>query len=73
MMKLYAKIQDREAGSERVVLCQFIDKNDSLVFVEEVEHHNEMCFKVVCDEGYSRIVYYYPVRRYSITELEVYE
>ena len=73
MIKLYAKIQDREAGFERVVLCQFLDKDGNNVFVEEVEKYNELCFKVVLDEGYVRTEYFYPVRRYSITELEVYE
>lgn len=73
-MKLYAKIQDRESFHyERVVLCQFLDKDGNNVFVEEVEHHNETCFKVVLDEGYVRTEYFYPVKRYSITELEVYE
>ena len=73
-MKLYAKIQDRESYHyERVVLCQFKDKDENEVFVEEVEHHNETCFKVVLDEGYCRSEYFYPVKRYSITELEVYD
>lgn len=71
-MKLYAKIQDREAGYERVVLTQFKDANDEKVFIEEVEMHGETCFKVVIDEGYSYGTYYYPVNRYSITELCIY-
>lgn len=74
-MKLYAKIRDREKGCgyERVVLCQFKDKDENEVFIEEVERFDELCFKVVVDEGYVRTEYYYPVRRYSITELEVFE
>ena len=72
-MQLYAKIQDREAGFERVVLCQFNDKDNNPVFVEDVEHHGEQCFKVLIDEGYMMTEYFYPVRRYSITELEIYQ
>ena len=73
-MKLYAKIQDRNSHHyERVVLCQFKDKEDNNVFIEEVERNGETCFKVVLDEGYVRTEYYYPIRRYTITELEVYE
>lgn len=54
-MKLYAKIQDRESYHyERVVLCQFKGKDDNKVFVEEVEHHDETCFKVIIDEGLCR-------------------
>lgn len=72
--RLYAKIHDRESSTyERVVLCQFKDKDENIVFMEEVEHHNELCFKVVVDEAYFRTEYFYPVRRYSITELEIYE
>ena len=71
-MQLYAKIQDREGSYERVVLCEFESEAGDKVFVEEVEMHNEECFKVVLDEGYSHTIYYYPVRRYSITELEIY-
>ena len=72
-MKLYAKIQDREGGFERVVLTRFEGADDELVFVEEVEQHGEICFKVVLDEGYCLTTYFYPVRRYSITELSIYE
>ena len=72
-MQLYAKIQDREAGFERVVLCQFNDKDDNPVFVEDVKRHGEQCFKVLIDEGYMMTEYFYPVRRYSITELEIYQ
>ena len=72
-MKLYAKIQDREAGYERVVLTEFEDKDGNKVFVEEIDMHGEPNFKVVLDEGYVYQTYYYPVRRYSITELAVYQ
>ena len=72
-MKLYAKIQDREAGYERVVLTQFENADEEKCFIEEVEQHGEPCFKVVLDEGYCKTTYYYPVRRYSITELSIYE
>ena len=71
-MQLYAKIQDREGSYERVVLCEFKSEAGDKVFVEEVEMHNEEFFKVVLDEGYSHTTYYYPARRYSITELEIY-
>ena len=72
-MQLYAKIQDREGSYERVVLCEFESEAGDKVFVEEIEHHNEQCFKVVLDEGYVHTIYYYPVRRYSIIELEIYK
>ena len=72
-MQLYAKINDREANYERVVLCQFTAENGDEVFMEEVEHHNEPCFKVVLDEGYVHTIYFYPIRRYTITELEIYQ
>lgn len=72
-MKLYAKIQDKEGSYERVVLCQFESATGDKVFMEEVEVHNEQCFKVVLDEGYVKTIYYYPVKRYSITELEIYK
>ena len=72
-MKLYAKIQDREAGYQRVVLTQFESASGEKAFIEEVEIHEETCFKVVLDEGYCYSTYYYPVRRYSITELSIYE
>ena len=73
-MKLYAKIQDRESfHCERVVLCQFKDSNNDEVFVEEVEHYNLTCFKVLVDEGYVKTEYYYPVNNFSITELAIYE
>lgn len=72
-MQLYAKIQDREGSYERVVLCEFESEAGDKVFVEEVELHNETCFKVECDEGYYHATYFYPVRRYSITELEIYK
>lgn len=73
-MKLYAKIQRRESFHyERVVLCQFKDKDDNKVFVEEVERYNQLYFKVVLDEGYVKTEYYYPVDDFSITELSIYE
>lgn len=72
-MQLYAKIQDREGSYERVVLCEFESEAGDKVFVEEVEMHKEQCFKVVLDEGYANTIYYYPVRRYSIIELEIYK
>lgn len=73
-MQLYAKIQDRESFKyERVVLCEFESEAGDKVFIEEVEQHNEECFKVVLDEGYCRTTYYYPVKRYTITELEIYK
>lgn len=73
MLKLQAKIQDREGAYERVVLCQFKDKDENMVFVETVELHGEECFKIIADEGYYKADYFYPVKRYSITELEIYE
>jgi hypothetical protein len=73
-MQLYAKIHDRESFKyERVVLCEFESESGDKVFIEEVEQHKEECFKVVVDEGYCRSTYYYPTRRYSITELSIYE
>lgn len=72
-MKLYAKIKDNEGAYERVVLCQFEDKEGEKVFIEPVERHGEEMFKIVADEGYCRTEYFYPVRRYSIVELSIYE
>ena len=71
-MKLYAKIQDRESGYERVVLCTFKDKDDNDVYVEEVEHNGNTWFKVILDDGYVHTEYFYPISRYTITELKVY-
>ena len=70
-MKLYVKINDKLGGYERVELCQFKDKDNNDVFVEEVTQHDDLCFKVLIDEGYVRTYYYYPVQRYVITEVEV--
>ncbi len=73
-MKLYAKIIEKESDLyERVVLCPFKDSNNDVVFIEEVEHYNLTCFKVLVDEGYVKTEYYYPVNNYSITELAIYE
>lgn len=72
MLKLYAKIQDREAGFERVVLCPFKASSGDNVYIEEVERNGETTFKVLIDEGYFKTYYFYPVTRYSITELEIY-
>ena len=74
MLKLYAVIQDNESyAKERVVLCQFDSENGDKVFIEKVERHNTEMFKIVADEGYVTTEYYYPVKRYTITNLEVYE
>ena len=73
-MKLYAIIQDNESfAKEHVVLCQFTSQNGDKVFIEKVDRHNTEMFKIVADEGYGRIEYYYPVKRYTITDLEVYK
>jgi len=73
-MKLYARIKDNESFAfERVVLCSFKDSNDDKVFVELVERHGEEMFKIVADEGYCKTEYFYPVKRYSIVELSIYE
>lgn len=73
-MQLQAKIHDNETGAyERVVLCQFEDSNGDKVFVEEIDKFEEDTFKVLLDEGYSRREYFYPVKRYTITELCIYE
>jgi len=72
-MKLYAVIQDREAGTEKVVLCQFEGQDGEMVFVEDVERHDKQMFHVLVDEGYVYTHYYYPVERFSITHLEIYE
>lgn len=72
-MKLYAKILDNEGAYDRVVLCQFKDKDDNKVFVEEIEHNKQACFKILADEGYVRTYYFYPAKRYSIVDLSIYE
>lgn len=72
-MKLYAKIQDKEGSYERVVLCEFESEAGDKVFVEDIPIHKEQCFKVVIDEGYCNRAYYYPVNRFTITELEIYK
>lgn len=70
-MKLYAKILDRKLSRyQGVVLCQFKDKDNNKVFVEELIHPCGIsCFYVVLDEGYMRTSYYYPINRYSIVSL----
>ena len=73
-MQLQAKIHDNETGSyERVVLCQFVDENDDKVFISEKEIDGGEFFHVLLDEGYSKCEYYYPVKRFTITELCIYE
>ena len=72
-MKLYAKIQDREAGYEYVVLCQFKDEQGDECFFEEVERHNEKMIKILADEGCCHTEYYYPVKRYYIAWASIYE
>lgn len=73
-MKLYARITDRESYEvEKVELCEFPSSTyeGEKVFVELVERHGEEMFKIVADEGYSHTEYFYPVRRYTITHIEV--
>ena len=72
-MELLAKIVYKEANYERVVLCQFKDKDENLVFIEETELNGRTFFHVLLDEGYCRTHYQYPADRYVITELEVYK
>ena len=72
-MKLYATIKDREAHLEHVVLCQFKDSNDEDCFVESIERYGMEMFKIVADEGYVHTEYFYPVERYTIIELSIYE
>ena len=72
-MKLYACIQQRGAGHEWVVLCQFENAEGENVFVETVEQHKQEMFKVAIDEGFCHTVYYYPVENFTITHLEVYK
>ena len=74
MKKLFAKIIDRESNhTEKVVLVKFTSEEDEDVFVEEIEHHGDTCFKVLLDEGYLYREYYYPCNRYTISHLEIYE
>ena len=74
-MKLYATINDRDGTFERVVLCQFKDKNGNNVFIEEEdnERSDTIFFKVLLDTGYCSEYYYYPVDRYTIVRLEIYK
>lgn len=74
-MKLYATINDRDGTFEKVILCQFKDKNGNNVFIEE-EYNGRfdiVFFKVLLDTGYCCEEYYYPVDRYTIVRLEIYK
>lgn len=71
--KLYATIRDSEGGDERVILVPFENADGDEVYVEEEERHNEKMLHILADEGYVFSNYYYPIRRYSIVSLEVYE
>ena len=73
-MKLFAKIQDRESfHEERVVLCQFKNEEGEKVFIEEVDKFTDKMFKVLLDTGYTKQEYYYPINRFTISELSIYE
>ena len=72
-VKLYAKIRDSEGSDERVVLVPFENADGEQVYVEEEEKFGEKTLHVLVDEGYVSTHYYYPIRRYSIVSLEVYE
>ena len=73
-MKLQAKIINHEKGGyERVVLCQYKDADNNKVYISEVELNGIEMFRVLLDEGYSKTEYFYPVNKFIITELSIYE
>ena len=72
MEKLYVNIYDnKEEAGEWLVAIPF-DENKTL-FVQKVMIHNEECLKIKVDLVYMSETYYYPVSRYSIRQVEIFE
>ena len=78
--RIYVQMTDNEkATSEWLVLVPFDvaevkdgTNDDRDTFMQEVTMHNELCLKVKVDEGYCVTTYYYPMRRYSVTNISMY-
>ena len=78
--RIYVQMTDNEkATSEWLVLVAFDEaemkdgtNDDRDTYMQQVIVHNELCLKVKVDEGYSVTTYYYPIRRYSVTNISMY-
>lgn len=70
MTRLYVEITDNETNTcERVVLVPFGEDED---YMKPIMWNNTPCMEMHVDEGYVVTIYYYPVPRYSITEVSKY-
>ena len=73
-IRLQALIRDNETGKlEFVVLRQYEGGDGMKVYVEQTIRHGEQMFKILADEGYCSTEYFYPVKRFTIVDLCIYE
>ena len=78
--RIYVEMTDNEKHtSEWLVLVPFDEaeikdgtNEDKDTYMQQVAMHGELCLKVKVDEGYVVTTYYYPIRRYSVTNISMY-
>lgn len=78
--RIYVQMTDNEKDTgEWLVLVPFDEaevkdgtNDDRDTYMQMVVMHGELCLKVKVDEGYIVTTYYYPIRRYSVTHISMY-
>ena len=70
--RIYVKMTDLENNGifQWLVLVAFNDDGDYMTICEM---HGQKCMEVHVDEGYVVSTYYYPIPRYAITSIAVYD
>ncbi len=81
MKKLYILIYDnKEEYGEWLEAYPFDEREedegineDKTCFIQKIMFHNEECFKIKVEFGYTTETCYYPVSRYSIRHVEIFQ